>query len=729
MKHRITPFIVLLFIALVSTSPIWAQAPTKKVYLPVIIAHVEATQFAMPTVKQISATNYEMKLTGDDGSAYTINIAKDSTEFYPQKVHYTPAPDDGLPAATATISPDGSRMEVQADGSSLLWIVQSNGQTVTLTLKDGTQETEVVAFPLEQSRQSVLFEQQTNSTCAYYRNFCKKFQELDIASILAKAAGVFTVSGAVFPPLEVPAGILGSMSLIAKAVDVTCVILFADDAEALKYVAGEVAGKFLGQAFRPLQATFIKLSRTLSKQILTLPLGAAMRNRLTKFASDELFGQTIDNLADKLIELPSPIKQQLTNVTNNQAMLNLRKALGIGWCDIDEVIITCNGSTQSCDIPYGSSVKIQVSYNFIYPRDKVEIRGFGFWGLGWEKTIPNNFKQEGVINFNVSNTYFRNCYDNLGVFAYVAFNGGAGGLYYSPPINLIGNGGSLPCYTTGVFEGWEGDSGNVTPSPTSALTVVSTATPIPSSTPSATATPISTHTPTVLPTATAIATSTPSPAVMPTPTATATSPNNSWGYIEDFSNPNNNPWPVESDQYGQYSYQNGEYEVRGLQPNTTFSSLAPIQFIASGYVIEVEAHVTENSPDYGLLFDWQDWNNYYLYEVAPTAGVYRVSLLFQNQWSTLIDWTTSTAIKPDSATNLLKLVRVGSSLTLYVNDQQVDSLNHAIFPQGLVGVKLGTYKVAPATARFDNFKLQILSGRAREISPRLSESGQSARLK
>jgi hypothetical protein len=64
---------------------------------------------------------------------------------------------------------------------------------------------------------------------------------------------------------------------------------------------------------------------------------------------------------------------------------------------------------------------------------------------------------------------------------------------------------------------------------------------------------------------------------------------------------------------------------------------------------------------------------------------------------------TTDAVKQGDATNHLRGDCVGSTLTLYVNGQQVASVTDTSFTSGDIGLTVGTFDDPNAAVTFDNF--------------------------
>ena len=101
----------------------------------------------------------------------------------------------------------------------------------------------------------------------------------------------------------------------------------------------------------------------------------------------------------------------------------------------------------------------------------------------------------------------------------------------------------------------------------------------------------------------------------------------------------------------------------------------------------------------GLIFHYQDENNFYLYSIT-NDGFYALELLMNNQWITLIDWTPSELIDPSN--NLLSIATSGDRIHLYVNGSLLKTTRDDSFTVGSVGIGITSLDAVPATVNFDN---------------------------
>lgn len=188
----------------------------------------------------------------------------------------------------------------------------------------------------------------------------------------------------------------------------------------------------------------------------------------------------------------------------------------------------------------------------------------------------------------------------------------------------------------------------------------------------------------------------------PTPTATPTpTPTPAPAFSDNFCN-SNSGWPIVSNSVTTVGYLTCEYQIVVKQAGyvvTVGHNLVETDFTAA-----LDAHAA-SSVDGTYGFDFGDSNaGFYDYEVGN--GQFYLARYDANTqaWTNLIGLTPASAILPGTQTNHLEVSRAGSTITLYVNGQQVGQINDSALGQGDVGLA-ASGNSAPFDARFDNFVL------------------------
>jgi hypothetical protein len=189
---------------------------------------------------------------------------------------------------------------------------------------------------------------------------------------------------------------------------------------------------------------------------------------------------------------------------------------------------------------------------------------------------------------------------------------------------------------------------------------------------------------------------TPSP-VLPTPTV----PN--WPVVmaDDFDDPDSG-FVHSSDAERKLSYEDGEYRVGVIPEDRVAWSSRPGH--VSDFVMEVAVRADSEAGFAGVIFRKQGDLQAYAFAVT-TDGQYGL-MKFGQVAETILEWRDSSDIRTGAETNRLRVTCVGATVTLYVNGQYLDTVRDTMFPEGTVGIIVGT-RVGETHAlfHFDNLRV------------------------
>jgi hypothetical protein len=184
------------------------------------------------------------------------------------------------------------------------------------------------------------------------------------------------------------------------------------------------------------------------------------------------------------------------------------------------------------------------------------------------------------------------------------------------------------------------------------------------------------------------------------------------GFTDSF-NDNSNGWFVGDygDRFvaGTRSIVNGKYrwEVQAYRPSR-FSAVPKVDPVSDFYLIVDARRVSgANSSLYGLLFRRLDRNNFYLFQINDDQ-YFAFELLDQDEWTTSIDWTRTSAIHPGKV-NRLAVRGEGSYFEFFINGEFVGEADDDEFSSGIVGLVIGFPDAeSKAVFEFDNSELGTL---------------------
>ncbi|MEM5773505.1 MAG: family 16 glycoside hydrolase, partial [Anaerolineaceae bacterium] len=170
---------------------------------------------------------------------------------------------------------------------------------------------------------------------------------------------------------------------------------------------------------------------------------------------------------------------------------------------------------------------------------------------------------------------------------------------------------------------------------------------------------------------------------------------------DDFSNPKSG-WEVADYDAGSVGYVDGTYFVTSTAANQAMWGLAFKDF--SDVAIEVAASQISapesNNNDYGVMCRMTETSGY-SFNISGD-GYYSVQRMDDNAFVNLVEWTQSNKINTGNATNTIKVVCQGSTLTLYVNGSKLAETTDATYTTGDIALATTTYEDAVSEIHFDN---------------------------
>jgi len=160
-------------------------------------------------------------------------------------------------------------------------------------------------------------------------------------------------------------------------------------------------------------------------------------------------------------------------------------------------------------------------------------------------------------------------------------------------------------------------------------------------------------------------------------------------YQETFSGATASEWPVGETANRNKWIEGGKYHVQFKTSEYWWtSSWNDDQGPFDNFQLECDiAHIngTDNLSAAGLIFRVVDGDNYYVFRISP-AGTYSLREVIDGTWNTIIDWTTSSEILTGAVTNHVTIYADGSSLTFFVNGEEIGDVVDGSLSTGFVGV-------------------------------------------
>lgn len=272
-----------------------------------------------------------------------------------------------------------------------------------------------------------------------------------------------------------------------------------------------------------------------------------------------------------------------------------------------------------------------------------------------------------------------------------------------------------------AFNGFQPDQFSLSdryfPSPTATSTGTPTRTPTNTPTATITKTPTNTFTPTVTATPTVALTSTPNLAMLQADQeafeATAVSADQNWQLVfsEIFDN-NRNQWPsgAANDDLKEINYEiaGGTYSLHTKAYQEFFGSVDIPTARVQDFEFSVEVRQVRGAArtDYGLIFRKDTRGNYYYFGVNDLRQ-YTFRRFYNNEWSELIGWTSSTALRSGTL-NRLTAIAEDNHLILLINDVFVASVDDEFIKEGTFALGFRLYATGHmAYLEFDNLELRV----------------------
>jgi hypothetical protein len=133
------------------------------------------------------------------------------------------------------------------------------------------------------------------------------------------------------------------------------------------------------------------------------------------------------------------------------------------------------------------------------------------------------------------------------------------------------------------------------------------------------------------------------------------------------------------------------WEAETDRPNSISPAWLMGHHVSDFHLIVNGKHIAGSNAGsaWGIIFRIQDNQNQYSFRMAD-SGYFAVSIQKGGQWSNLVDWTKTDAIKPYGVNQFEVLAR-GSHFIFTINGQDVSEVDDHSFSQGLVGLMIEGY--------------------------------------
>jgi hypothetical protein len=166
-------------------------------------------------------------------------------------------------------------------------------------------------------------------------------------------------------------------------------------------------------------------------------------------------------------------------------------------------------------------------------------------------------------------------------------------------------------------------------------------------------------------------------------------------------------WDLYDEDGASAAYGTSDFVISVRQPNTSAVAVPGARF--SDVLVQAQVQQTAGSTDnnLGLLCRYQDLNHFYAFLIS-SDGYYAIVRVMGGENMTVLSGDgvhlmPSEAINTDpGATNEIRALCHGETLTLFVNGKQLAGVVDAQLATGDIGFIASTYAEAPVEVHFDN---------------------------
>lgn len=162
-------------------------------------------------------------------------------------------------------------------------------------------------------------------------------------------------------------------------------------------------------------------------------------------------------------------------------------------------------------------------------------------------------------------------------------------------------------------------------------------------------------------------------------------------------------WEVGDYDTGDVGYKNDAYFVTSVEMEMVMWGVAN-QFF-DNVVIDVDATQISADPTdnnaYGIVCREQGNGDGYYLRVSGD-GYYSIAKAEGEEFEGLVEWAESDAIHQGNATNHIRAICDGSTLTLFVNGQRLATAEDSTFASGDIALTATTFESEATEVHFDN---------------------------
>ncbi len=170
--------------------------------------------------------------------------------------------------------------------------------------------------------------------------------------------------------------------------------------------------------------------------------------------------------------------------------------------------------------------------------------------------------------------------------------------------------------------------------------------------------------------------------------------------MDEWKDPWMNPEDVDP-SYGEITYENGALWIMDYTDDNWTTTTLEEEF--SDFMLEVETELVEGNADnwFHIFTRGQD-QGYYVFSISAD-GLYQILKCENGELQYLVEPTQSEYIvQGRDATNTVRIESIGDEMTLFVNDQRLETIHDSSFSTGLIALGAESFSGSFTTAAFDN---------------------------
>lgn len=176
-------------------------------------------------------------------------------------------------------------------------------------------------------------------------------------------------------------------------------------------------------------------------------------------------------------------------------------------------------------------------------------------------------------------------------------------------------------------------------------------------------------------------------------------------FQDDFSS-SASGWDSVRTETGMTDYDQGGYRIQVLETNIDYWANPGLSGLTDvSITVEVTKLAGPDDNDFAILCRYVDLDNFYAL-LASSDGYYGITKVVNGSQELIGQdslHSTDAIDQSNGAVNVLRADCVGSTLTLYINGEQVAQMQDNTFSAGDVGLMAGTFDQPGTDILFDNF--------------------------